>query len=70
MSIVAPKKPKDGELIPLNPLKQERFKKRSSIERVNSRMKDSFVGKNFRLRGTDKISTHLKFSLIASLPSK
>ena len=65
VSIVAPKKPKGGELIPLDPPKKERFKKRSSVERVNGRIKDSFAGKSFRFRGIDKISTHLGFSLIA-----
>jgi hypothetical protein len=42
----------------------ERYKNRSSAERVNSLMKDNYGGEKFRVRGHDKIRTHLMFSVL------
>ena len=48
VNIVARKNIERGrELIPPDPPKKERFKKRSSVERVNGRIKDSIAGKIF-----------------------
>ncbi len=63
--IIAPKKPKGGELIPLDPPKAERFKNRTVVERANARIKDDLAGSRFRFRGFKKVATHLGLSIIA-----
>jgi hypothetical protein len=44
---------------------QERYKERSTIERVNARLKDEFGARNVRVRGAAKVFAHLAFGLIA-----
>lgn len=46
------------------PFEQERYKNRSSVERVNSQLKDNYAGINFRVRGAKKIQAHLSFALL------
>ena len=46
-------------------LEAERYKARSSAERINSYLKDSFSGTMIRVKGHAKIFTHLMFSLLA-----
>ena len=46
-------------------LEAERYKARSSAERVNSYLKDNFAGMMIRVKGHAKIFTHLMFSLLA-----
>ena len=46
-------------------LEAERYKARSSAERVNSYLKDNFSGMMIRVKGHAKIFTHLMFSLLA-----
>ena len=44
---------------------KERFKERSTIERVNARLKDEFGTRTIRVRGAAKVFAHLAFGLIA-----
>jgi len=56
---------------PKNPNRQlswaeeERFKERTTVERVNARLKDEFGGRNIRVRGAAKVMTHLMFGVLA-----
>jgi len=63
--VMAPKKPRGGELIPLDPVKKERFKARTVVERVNARIKDDFAGTSFRVKGGMKVFSHLMLGLTA-----
>ena len=44
---------------------QDRYKERTSIERVNARLKDEFGGRHIRVRGAAKVFAHLAFGLVA-----
>lgn len=44
---------------------KERYKERSSAERVNSNLKDNFGGRFVRVRGFKKVLTHIGFGLLA-----
>jgi Transposase DDE domain/Transposase domain (DUF772) len=44
---------------------QQRYKERTSIERVNARLKDEFGARHVRVRGAAKVFAHLAFGLIA-----
>lgn len=44
---------------------QDRFKERSTIERVNARLKDDFGARHIRVRGAAKVMAHLMFALVA-----
>lgn len=44
---------------------QDRYKERSTVERVNARLKDEFGARNVRVRGAAKVFAHLTFGLIA-----
>ena len=44
---------------------QERFKERTTVERVYARLKDEFGGRDIRVRGPRKIMAHLMFGLLA-----
>lgn len=57
--------PHGGTAIPLDPAQAQRFKERTSAERVNSNLKDNFGGRFLRVRGAGKVMTHLMFGLIA-----
>jgi len=57
--------PRRGEKIPLAPAQAERFKQRSSSERVNSLLKDRYGGRWVRVRGAAKVMAHLMFGVIA-----
>jgi hypothetical protein len=47
------------------PHEKERYKVRSSAERVNSNLKDNFGGYMIRVRGAIKVFGHLMFGLLA-----
>ncbi len=49
----------------LCPAKQERFRERTSGERVNARLKDEFGGRHLRVRGPVKAMMHLMCGVIA-----
>ncbi len=42
-----------------------RLNHRSSVERVNSRLKDEFNGRMLRVKGHTKVVSHLMFGIIA-----
>ena len=43
----------------------ERYKVRSTVERVNSSLKDTYGGRNVRVRGHAKVFCHLMFGVLA-----
>ena len=43
----------------------QRYKQRSSAERVNSQLKDNFGGRVIRVRGNSKVFCHLMFGVLA-----
>ena len=57
--------PRRGEKIPFDPAKKVRYKQRSSVERVNGRLKDSFGGRYVRVKGPEKVFAHLMFGVLA-----
>lgn len=42
-----------------------RYNQRSSVERVNGRLKDEYGGRNVRVKGHLKVMTHLMFGILA-----
>jgi hypothetical protein len=56
--------PRRGEKIHMDPATHKRFGQRSSVERVNSYLKDNYGGRNVRVRGAGKVMTHLMFGII------
>lgn len=56
--------PRRGEKIPLDPAKKVRFAQRSSVERVNSYLKDNHGGSHIRVKGASKVMAHLMFGFI------
>jgi hypothetical protein len=44
---------------------EDRFRERTSVERVNSRLKDEFGARNVRVRGARKVMAHLMFGVLA-----
>jgi hypothetical protein len=57
--------PRGGEKIEFSPSEAERYKERSQAERTNSRLKDNFGGRYIRVRGHDKVKSHLMFGILA-----
>ena len=43
----------------------ERYNERSTVQRVNARLKDGFGGRVVRVRGHAKVMCHLMFGLLA-----
>ena len=56
--------PRRGSAPPMDPDRARRYGKRSSAERVNSRLKDDCGGRNVRVRGAPKVHTHLMFGVL------
>ena len=48
--------PRGQEKIPMEPAKAERYKSRSSVERINSLLKEWFGGRHVRVRGPERCS--------------
>jgi hypothetical protein len=44
---------------------EQRFAERTSVERVNARIKDEFGGRQIRVRGPVKVMAHLMFGVLA-----
>ena len=44
---------------------RRRFRERSTVERVNGRLKDEFGGRYVRVRGHSKVYCHLMFGILA-----
>ena len=42
-----------------------RYQERTTVERVNARLKDEFGGRMVRVRGNAKVMCHLMFGIIA-----
>ena len=57
--------PRGGEKVEFSPSEAERYKERSQAERTNSRLKDNFGGRYIRVRGHDKVMSHLMFGILA-----
>ena len=55
--------PKDDRQF--DPHEAQRYKERSTAERINARLKDEFGGVFVRVRGHSKIMTHLMFGILA-----
>ena len=49
----------------MDPSTAQRYKERSSAERVNSNLKDNYGGRHVRVRGPKKVACHLMFGLVA-----
>jgi hypothetical protein len=47
------------------PHEAQRYKERSTAERINARLKDEFGGLSIRVRGHSKIMAHLMFGILA-----
>jgi Transposase DDE domain/Transposase domain (DUF772) len=57
--------PRGGEKQEFEPADQIRYRHRTVAERTNARLKDEFGGRNVRVKGADKVETHLMFGLLA-----
>ena len=42
-----------------------RYRERTTVERVNARLKDEFGGRMIRVRGNAKVMCHLMFGIVA-----
>jgi hypothetical protein len=51
-------------LVAMDPHEQARFDERTTVERVNARLKDEFGGRQVRVRGAMKVMTHLMFGIL------
>lgn len=56
--------PRRGEKIEMDPAKKERYKIRSTSERVNARLKDEFGARHLRVKGPHKAMAHLMFGVL------
>lgn len=62
--IIEPQK-RGAHFVPLSPHERMRFRERTAVERVFSRLKDEFGGRFVRVRGAAKVMAHLMFGLLA-----
>lgn len=56
--------PRGGVKEEFEPSDAVRYKERTQAERTNARLKDEFGGRNIRVRGPDKVMSHLMFGLL------
>jgi len=49
---------------PMLPHEADRFRERTTVERVNARLKDEFGGRHVRVRGAVKVMAHLMFGIL------
>lgn len=54
-----------GLKIEMSPAKKIRYRERSGVERVNSRLKDEFGLRTIMVKGAKKVMAHIMFSIIA-----
>lgn len=57
--------PRRGEKVEFDQAEKERYKERTNVERVFSRLKDEFGGRTVRVRGNAKVFAHLMFGILA-----
>lgn len=50
--------------LPMEPHRAVRFDERTTVERVNARLKDEFGGRNVRVRGHWKVMAHPMFGIL------
>jgi hypothetical protein len=62
--VIEPNKRKDGDRPPLDPAKKERYKIRTTVERANSRLKDSLIPRSIYVKGYRKVSFVLMTAVI------
>lgn len=48
-----------------HPPEEQRYHERTTVERVNGRLKDEFGGRNVRVQGHAKVMCHLMFGILA-----
>lgn len=56
--------PRRGEKIETEPAAKKRFGERTSVERINSNLKDNHGGSKIRVKGAKKVMTHLMSGII------
>lgn len=56
--------PRGGQKDEFEPADAVRYKERSQAERTNARLKDEFGGRNVRVRGPEKVMSHLMFGML------
>lgn len=57
--------PRGGMKDEFEPADAIRYKERTQAERMNGRLKDEFGGRNVRVRGPEKVMSHLMFGMLA-----
>ena len=62
--IIDPNK-RRGDAIELSPAEKVRYRERSTVERGNSELKDNYCARHVRVKGHEKVYTHLMFGVIA-----
>ena len=62
--IIDPNK-RRGDAVELTPAEKVRYRERSTVERGNSDLKDNYGARHVRVRGHNKVFTHLMFGVIA-----
>jgi hypothetical protein len=56
--------PRGGQKEAFDPADAIRYRERTQAERTNARLKDEFGGRNIRVRGPDKVMSHLMFGML------
>jgi hypothetical protein len=56
---------KRRKLLNYNSAEEVRYRERTTVERVNARLKDEFGGRMVRVRGNAKVMCHLMFGIVA-----
>jgi transposase len=56
--------PRRGEKILMDNATKKRFGERTSVERINSNLKDNHGGSKIRVKGAQKVMTHLMFGIV------
>jgi hypothetical protein len=55
---------RNGNKIEMDLATKKRFNQRSSVERINSYLKDNYGGNNIRVKGSKKVMAHLMFGVV------
>jgi hypothetical protein len=61
--IIDPNK-RRGDAVELSPAEKVRYRERSTVERGNSDLKDNYGARHVRVKGHEKVYTHLMFGVI------